>query len=470
MKAGRIVAVVAAALVAVLGVGILLAGGTLVWAHGTQRDSRGYYTSPVVRLDTATSAITAAVDLDDLPGDRDWLADHPVGTVRIRAESRQERPLFVGIAPTAEVRSWLAGVAHERVRGANFDPFVARTALVRGGRIAEPPGEQEFWAVSATGSGPQQVRWATERGRWTAVVMNADATPGIAVAADVGARTAVLLPIGIGAILAGLVLLAGAAAAMIWAFRGHRPLATAPLVPGTYPVRLDGHFDPTTGRWLWLVKWLLLVPHLVVLALLWLAVAVITPVAGVCILITGRYPRPLFDFTVGVVRWTWRVSFYGLSAFGTDRYPPFGLHPDPMYPADLTVPYPERLSRGLVLVKWWLLALPQYVVVALFAGGWGVGWTDGPRFLGSTGIIGILALLGVVILAFTGRYPDGVFDVVMGMNRWCYRVLTYVLLLRDEYPPFRLDQGGADPGSLPYVPPPPPVTPSNDVTSDPVQR
>src|SRR3954470_5610450 len=96
----------------------------------------------------------------------------------------------------------------------------------------------------------------------------------------------------------------------------------------SYPARLRGHVDPATSRWLWLVKWLLIVPHLVVLALLWIAVFVTTFAAGISILITARYPRSLFEFNVGVMRWSWRVAFYSYSALGTDRYPPFSLRPD----------------------------------------------------------------------------------------------------------------------------------------------
>ena len=135
--------------------------------------------------------------------------------------------------------------------------------------------------------------------------------------------------------------------------------------------------------------------------------------------------------------------------------PPFTLRPDPAYPADFTVDYPDHLSRGLVLVKWWLLALPHYLIVAVFAGGWGFGTRGGWRVVGGGGLIALLVVIAVVVLAVRGRYPESIFDFVMGMNRWCYRVLAYAALMRDEYPPFRLDSGGLDPGSVPAGPTPP---------------
>lgn len=220
----------------------------------------------------------------------------------------------------------------------------------------------------------------------------------------------------------------------------------APLTSNRYPVAVHGQLDLELGRWKWLVKWFLALPHLVVLGLLWVAFTVLTVVAGVNVALTGRYPRGIFDFNVGVLRWTWRVEFYAFT-LATDRYPPFSLQPDPTYPADLDVEYPEHLSQGLVWVKWWLLAIPQYLVVAVFAGGAEL----------SSGLIGILSLVAGVTLAVTRRYPGSIFDFIMGMHRWCWRVIAYAALMRDEYPPFRLDSGPDEPAPTPAAPPADPL-------------
>ena len=109
-----------------------------------------------------------------------------------------------------------------------------------------------------------------------------------------------------------------------------------------YPVSVEGELGPALSRWLWLVKWLLIIPNLIVLLFLWVAFVVLTIVALFAILFTGRYPRGIFDFGVGVLRWSWRVGYYGYSALATDRYPPFSLSSRD-YPANLEVEYPERL-------------------------------------------------------------------------------------------------------------------------------
>ncbi|MGC5586021.1 DUF4389 domain-containing protein [Ornithinimicrobium sp. W1665] len=247
---------------------------------------------------------------------------------------------------------------------------------------------------------------------------------------------------------------------------------TAVLAAGTvpaYPVHLTAEPRPDRpSRGLWVIKWLLIVPHAIVLAVLWAAFLVLTVVAFFAILFTGRYPRAVFDFNVGVLRWSWRVAYYAYGALGTDRYPPFTLHDVPDYPAHLEVDRPGQLSRGLVLVKWWLLAIPHYLVVAVLTTNgirWvgdarvdGLAWetAEGARWVWEGG--GLIALLAVVagfFLLFTGRYPQGLYDLLLGLNRWVLRVAGYAALMTDTYPPFRLDQGGgSDPQDTlaPYAP------------------
>ncbi|GGK68930.1 hypothetical protein GCM10011509_16660 [Ornithinimicrobium pekingense] len=223
---------------------------------------------------------------------------------------------------------------------------------------------------------------------------------------------------------------------------------TAVLATGTvpaYPVHLTAPPTPDRpSRGLWLVKWLLVIPHVVVLALLWAAFLVLSVVALVSILATGRYPRAIFDFNVGVMRWGWRVSYYSYGALATDRYPPFTLHDVPDYPAHLDVDYPEHLSRGKALVKWWLLVLPHYLLAgAISYATITLGDERGRgELIFEGGLIGMIALIVGVALLFTGRYPQGLYDLLLGINRWTMRVTGYAALMTDVYPPFRLDQGG----------------------------
>jgi hypothetical protein len=117
-----------------------------------------------------------------------------------------------------------------------------------------------------------------------------------------------------------------------------------------------------------------------------------------------------------------------------------------------------------VLVKWWLLAIPHYIIVGLIVGG-GWAWNrsrDGGAHLESFGwgLLSLLVLVAGLSLLFADRYPRALFDLVIGLNRWVYRVVAYAALRTDVYPPFQLDVGGAV--SPPPPPPPPPVSGSAD--------
>lgn len=191
------------------------------------------------------------------------------------------------------------------------------------------------------------------------------------------------------------------------------------MEPTLHPVQANVQVDVKLSRLLIFVKGVLLIPHFIALYVLQMVSAVLTFIAWFAILFTAKYPRGMFDFSVGVLRWQWRVMTY--MTLLTDKYPPFSLSPDPAFPATYDVVYPERLSRLLIFVKW-ILAIPHFIALWLLS----------------------IAYLIVIIIAwfailFTGQFPSGLAKFAIGFMRWNARVGAYLMLLTDVYPPFSLD-------------------------------
>jgi len=436
MSAGKVIVLVVGSLVLLVGVALLIGGGAIVGVDRGFTDASGFLTAPSAELARDTYAITGRILVED-----DWIWWYQT-PARARVTMTGAGSTFLGIGTRADVEAYLADISYAEIEDLDFDDYrhdrVWATTYrdVVGTSDPTAPGDQTFWVASASGEGTQTLDWTIEAGDWVFVAMNAEATRGIELEGTVGVEAPWLLGLGIAVLAVGLFLVAVGLVLILVIARHSRtgaPVeaeATKPTMPRGYPVTVTGTKTEPLSPALWLVKWLLIIPHLIVLPFLWVGFAVSWLLALFAILFTGRYPRGLFDYNVGVLRWTWRVAFYSYDALGTDQYPPFTLQAGG-YPADFEVQYPERLSPGLVLVKWWLLAIPHYILVGIFQGG--AGFYE-------CGLIVILTIFAGISLLFTGKYPDELFRLILGLNRWTLRVAAYAALMTDEYPPFRLEE------------------------------
>jgi Domain of unknown function (DUF4389) len=231
------------------------------------------------------------------------------------------------------------------------------------------------------------------------------------------------------------------------------------MTNGSYPARLDLEAPLKVKNWRPLVNWLLAIPHLIVLYGLRALRMALTIIAFFAVLFTRRVPEGIFNVIVMTRRYAWRVTTYAL--WMREPYPPFDFtlasQDDGIDPASVSIDYPTELNRWMPLVKWFL-AIPHYIVLI---------------FLG-IGVVFVI-ILSFFIVLFTGKWPEGFRSFVIGTQRWSLRVGTYVLFLRDEYPPFSFEDGGParpaggvgrplagevppppDSGQGPAVPPPPP--------------
>ena len=204
-RTGSTVAIVFGAIAVAIALALLVGGGFGLWALG-QRDDDGFYTAGPERLATPTSALAT----DDLNVDADapsWVFDDAFATVRLGATSA--KPVFVGIGPTAAVKRYLAGARHAQITDVDVDPFRVTSRVAGGAGTLAPPGAQSFWRARASGPGTRTLTWDVESGNWSAVVMNADGSPGVAARTTVGAEVPSLKWIAIGTLIAGVLFAVG---------------------------------------------------------------------------------------------------------------------------------------------------------------------------------------------------------------------------------------------------------------------
>jgi hypothetical protein len=189
---------------------------------------------------------------------------------------------------------------------------------------------------------------------------------------------------------------------------------------GAYPIEFEADY-PEAGisRWRPLVQGFMAIPHLIALAFVLFAMYFAFIGAWFAIVFTRSYPRGLFDFVAGTVRWSARVNAF--IYLMTERYPPFSTADDPGYPIRARFAYPEAgISRWRPFFQG-ILALPHFVAL----------W-----FVAIGAIIAYFVAWWSII--FTRTYPPGIFNFIAGFQRWNTRAVGYALLMTEEYPPFGL--------------------------------
>ncbi len=193
-------------------------------------------------------------------------------------------------------------------------------------------------------------------------------------------------------------------------------MATASMdMQSASPVTYDVQYPDHLSRLLIFVKFILAIPHFIILYALNAVSSIVTFIAFFAILFTKQYPEAMFNFNIGIQRWAHNVAAYMFLL--RDEYPPFSFDAG-QYPVAYDVTYPVEMSRWMIFIKW-LLVIPNLIVL-LFA------------------LIGayVVTIIAWWAILFTGRFPRGMFDFVVGALRWSARTNAYVNLLTDAYPPF----------------------------------
>jgi hypothetical protein len=217
---------VAAGLAGLLALGLIAAGGLLLWGD-SRKDDQGYLSTRTERFATNTYALTT----DNLDVDLDgagWIVNRDrFGRTRLTVESNDSKPVFVGVARTVDAERYLAGSGRDLVTDIEYTPFSADYRRLDGDRKPAAPAAQKFWQASVHGQGRQTLTWEVDDGDWSIVVMNEDASRQVDVGVKAGAEVDFLAEAGWGSLIAGLIVLSLAALLAVLGIRS-RPRTAVP--------------------------------------------------------------------------------------------------------------------------------------------------------------------------------------------------------------------------------------------------
>jgi hypothetical protein len=226
-KGTRIALAITGALASLVATALVVGGIAALWGD-SQKDADGYLTTHQQRFHADSRAL-ATQNLDVDLGDADWLAQSDdLGRLKIDAESRDGKPLFVGVARTSDVERYLAGVPHTTVDDVDVSPFRADYSRHTGNRHPVSPEHAGIWAESSHGRGERSIDWEIEDGDWSIVVMNADGSLGVDADVRAGANVPFLDELGWSAVGSGAFALVLAAGLVVLAVRRPRAATVSP--------------------------------------------------------------------------------------------------------------------------------------------------------------------------------------------------------------------------------------------------
>jgi len=457
MSAGKVALLVFGIIFLLVAVGLMFAGGTLIWVDQALKDDEGFITTDDIDLEPGTPGTQVTHAIITRPADIDleekWVwGVIDLATIKVEVKNNNSsKQVFIGIAKESDVEDYLNSVSYNEITEFRIHPYRVYYEYHAGSsEPEEAPTDQEFWEVSSSGAGTRSLEWELESGTWVLVLMNADGSAGIDLSGSIGIKVPWIIWLGIGLLIGGIVVLI-IGVLMVY-FAARRPMVSGGTKgtvssisddSGTviaeksngYPASLDIDYpDRALNRLSTFFRIIWIIPIAIILGLvtspLWsesdgcsyqyAAGGILFLPIILMLLFRQKYPRWWFDWNVALTKFAARV--YAYLALLRDEYP----STDEDQAVHIEIAYPDAkqdLNRWLPLVKWFL-AIPHYFVLFFLS---------------------IAALVYVVIawfaILFTGRYPRGLFDFVAGLFRWYLRVAVYAFLLTtDRYPPFSLSE------------------------------